>query len=149
MDKDRALVWAPTAAAVRDANVTGFMSWLRSERRLDFADYESLRRWSVADLKAFWGSIWDYVLADGVELDDALREDLARQLRAELSPRHVPDEIVAVPGIPRTLTGKKLEVPVKRIIQGWPIERAASLGAIDRPELLDWYSGWATPRTRV
>jgi len=61
MDKDdRALVWAPTAAAVRDANVTGFMNWLRSERGLDFADYESLRRWSVADLRAFWGSIWHY-----------------------------------------------------------------------------------------
>jgi acetoacetyl-CoA synthetase len=87
------------------------------------------------------------VLADGVELDDALREELARQIRAELSPRHVPDEIVAAPGVPRTLTGKKLEVPVKRIIQGWSIDRAASLGAIDRPELLDWYSRLALPRT--
>jgi acetoacetyl-CoA synthetase len=87
------------------------------------------------------------VLADGIELDDAMREELARQIRSELSPRHVPDEIVAAPGIPRTLTGKKLEVPVKRIIQGWSIDRAASLGAIDRPELLDWYSRLALPRT--
>jgi acetoacetyl-CoA synthetase len=86
------------------------------------------------------------VLADGVELDDALRDALARQIRAELSPRHVPDEIVAAPGIPRTLTGKKLEVPVKRIIQGWSIDEAASLGAIDRPELLDWYSGLVARR---
>jgi acetoacetyl-CoA synthetase len=89
------------------------------------------------------------VLADGVELDDALRDAIARQIRAELSPRHVPDEIVAAPGIPRTLTGKKLEVPVKRIIQGWSIERAASLGAIDRPELLDWYSRLVARRTPV
>jgi acetoacetyl-CoA synthetase len=89
------------------------------------------------------------VLADGVELDDARRDALARQIRAELSPRHVPDEIIAAPGIPRTLTGKKLEVPVKRIIQGWSIDQAASLGAIDRPELLDWYSGLVARRTPV
>ena len=89
------------------------------------------------------------VLADGVELDGALREELTRQIRAELSPRHVPGEIVAAPGVPRTLTGKKLELPIKRIIQGWSIDRAASTGAIDRPELLDWYSGFATPGTRV
>jgi acetoacetyl-CoA synthetase len=89
------------------------------------------------------------VLADGVELDDALRDELTRQIRAELSPRHVPAEIVAAPGVPRTLTGKKLEVPIKRIIQGWSVDRAASLGAIDRPDLLDWYSGFATPGTRV
>jgi acetoacetyl-CoA synthetase len=89
------------------------------------------------------------VLADGVELNDALRDELTRQIRTELSPRHVPAEIVAAPGVPRTLTGKKLEVPIKRIIQGWSIDRAASLGAIDRPELLDWYSGLATPGTGV
>jgi acetoacetyl-CoA synthetase len=89
------------------------------------------------------------VLAEGVELDDARRDALARQIRAELSPRHVPDEIIAAPGIPRTLTGKKLEVPVKRIIQGWSIDQAASLGAIDRPELLDWYSGLVARRTPV
>lgn len=89
------------------------------------------------------------VLADGVELDDARRDALARQIRAELSPRHVPDEIIAAPGIPRTLTGKKLEVPVKRIIQGWSIDQAASPGAIDRPELLDWYSGLVARRTPV
>jgi acetoacetyl-CoA synthetase len=89
------------------------------------------------------------VLADGVELDDALRVELTRQLRAELSPRHVPEEIFAAPGVPRTLTGKKLEVPIKRIIQGWSIDRAVSLGAIDRPELLDWYSGLASAGRRV
>jgi acetoacetyl-CoA synthetase len=89
------------------------------------------------------------VLADGVELDDTLREELARQIRAELSPRHVPDEILAAPGVPRTLTGKKLEVPIKRIIQGWPIDRATSRGAIDRPELLDWYARLTTPGARA
>ena len=66
--------------------------------------------------------------------------ELLREIRSQLSPRHVPDEVVVAPGVPRTLTGKKLEVPVKRILQGWPVERAASLGAIDRPELLSWYA---------
>jgi acetoacetyl-CoA synthetase len=89
------------------------------------------------------------VLAQGVELDDVMRQQLGHQIRTELSPRHVPDGIVAAPGVPRTLTGKKLEVPVKRIMQGWPIDRAASIGAIDRPELLDWFSGFAQPRTPV
>ena len=66
--------------------------------------------------------------------------ELLREIRSQLSPRHVPDEVVVAPGVPRTLTGKKLEVPVKRILQGWPVERAAALGAIDRPELLSWYA---------
>jgi acetoacetyl-CoA synthetase len=58
------------------------------------------------------------VLRKGIELDDELRARIAGSLRAALSPRHTPDTIVAVPAIPRTLTGKKLELPVKRILSG-------------------------------
>ncbi len=76
----------------------------------------------------------------GATLDDALRERIVAALRADLSPRHVPDEIIAAPAVPRTLTGKKLEVPVKRILQGAPIEEAAALGAIDDPDVLAWYA---------
>src|SRR5699024_1913180 len=54
------------------------------------------------------------VLADGVELDDRLRERIREELRTKASPRHVPDDVIAVPAIPHTRTGKKLEVPVKR-----------------------------------
>jgi acetoacetyl-CoA synthetase len=57
-------------------------------------------------------------LRDGVELDDALRAEIAGALRRDLSPRHVPDEIAVVPAVPRTLTGKKLETPIKRILRG-------------------------------
>jgi acetoacetyl-CoA synthetase len=85
------------------------------------------------------------VLAEGTALDDQLRQRLNREIRTQLSARHVPDKIVVAPGVPRTLTGKKLEVPVKRIIQGWPIDRAASLDAIDRPELLRWYADLPGP----
>ena len=80
------------------------------------------------------------VPAAGRDVDDDLCRRIARALREQLSPRHVPDAIVAAPGIPRTLTGKKLEVPVKRLLQGTPVDRAASAGAVDRPELLAWYA---------
>jgi acetoacetyl-CoA synthetase len=79
------------------------------------------------------------VPAAGVEVDAGLRERIVRALRQELSPRHVPDEIVAAPGVPRTLTGKKLEIPVKRILQGAEVDGAVSDGAVDRPELLSWF----------
>jgi acetoacetyl-CoA synthetase len=76
------------------------------------------------------------VLADGVHLDDPLRQRIARELRTALSPRHVPDEIHQVRAVPRTLSGKKLEVPVKRILTGTPVESAAARGALANPESL-------------
>ena len=79
------------------------------------------------------------VPADGADVDE-LDARLRRRLRAELSPRHVPDEILIAPAVPRTLTGKKLEVPVKRILQGLPVEQAVALGAIDVPDALRWYA---------
>ena len=77
------------------------------------------------------------VLADGVELDDELWDTIERNLRHELSPRHVPDAIHAVPAIPRTLTGKKLETPVKQILRGTPADRVASRDALLDPAALD------------
>ncbi len=64
------------------------------------------------------------VPAPGVRVDEALRAKIREALRRELSPRHVPDEIISAPAVPRTLTGKKLEVPVKRLLQQVPIDRA-------------------------
>ncbi len=76
------------------------------------------------------------VLAPGVRLDDALRRRIGAAIRAELSPRHVPDRIVAVGAIPKTLNGKKLEVPVKRILAGQPLSGAVSEGAMADPRTL-------------
>jgi acetoacetyl-CoA synthetase len=76
-------------------------------------------------------------LQPGMELDEALRSRLISDLRSSLSPRHAPDEIVAVPSIPRTLSGKKLEVPVKRILIGTPPDRAASRDSLSDPSSLD------------
>jgi acetoacetyl-CoA synthetase len=85
-------------------------------------------------------------LATGAELDEALRTRIVHELRTTLSPRHVPDEIRAVPGIPRTLSGKKLEVPVKRILCGTPAEIAASRGSLADPTSLDAFVALASSR---
>jgi acetoacetyl-CoA synthetase len=86
------------------------------------------------------------VLADGRVLDDALRGKLAGELRSALSPRHVPDEIHQVGAVPRTLSAKKLEVPVKRILTGTPVERAAAKGALANPESLTAFERLASQR---
>jgi acetoacetyl-CoA synthetase len=76
------------------------------------------------------------VIADGRDLDDALRARIRSELRTALSPRHIPDEIHQVRAVPRTLSAKKLEVPVKRILTGTPVESAAATGALANPESL-------------
>jgi acetoacetyl-CoA synthetase len=83
-------------------------------------------------------------LREGVELSDELRSRIVAELRSSLSPRHVPDRIVAVPSVPRTLSGKKLEVPIKRILTGTPPEVAASRGSLANPESLDAFAAFAT-----
>jgi acetoacetyl-CoA synthetase len=76
-------------------------------------------------------TLWLFVvLRGGVTLDAALSARIRATLREALSPRHVPDKIRAVPAIPRTLNGKKVEVPVKRILSGTPIERAVNFDTL-------------------
>jgi len=79
-------------------------------------------------------------LAPGRELDDDLGQRLRAALRQQLSPRHVPDQIVAVPGVPRTLSGKKLEVPVRKILLGTPVAEAADPSALANPEVLESFA---------
>jgi len=86
------------------------------------------------------------VLADGVVLDDELRSGIDGALRSQLSPRHVPDTITAVPAIPRTLTGKKLEAPVKRMLRGEPAESVASRDSLLDPTALDLFASFAGGR---
>ena len=76
------------------------------------------------------------VLRHGVELDEALVSQIRARIREDCSPRHVPDEIRAVPAIPRTLSGKVLEVPVKRILSGEPADTTLSRDALANPEAL-------------
>ncbi|SEF95208.1 acetoacetyl-CoA synthetase [Thermomonospora echinospora] len=78
-------------------------------------------------------------LAPGADLDEELTGRIRGALRSALSPRHVPDEIRQVPGVPRTLSGKKLEIPVRKILLGTPVEQAANPGSMANPEVLDHY----------
>jgi acetoacetyl-CoA synthetase len=87
-------------------------------------------------------------LAPGATLDDGLRSRIGATLRRELSPRHVPDEVVAVPAIPRTLSGKKLEVPVKRILLGQEPETTASVDALADPASLEPFVALGSSRRR-
>ena len=87
-------------------------------------------------------------LAPGASLDDDLRAAIVRGLRSELSPRHVPDAVLAVPSVPRTLSGKKLEVPVKRILGGARADDVASRSSLADPTALDWYEEYAASRSR-
>ncbi|MEV0182036.1 acetoacetate--CoA ligase [Streptomyces sp. NPDC050625] len=86
------------------------------------------------------------VTADGAALDDGLRQRITTAIRRELSPRHVPDAIVPVPAVPRTVTGKKLEVPVKRILQGARVADVGSEGAVTHFGMLSWFADFAARR---
>jgi acetoacetyl-CoA synthetase len=79
------------------------------------------------------------VLREGSALDNQLVDQIKRRLRQDCSPRHVPDEIRQIAEVPRTLSGKVLEVPVKRILTGTPPERAASRESLANPEALDYF----------
>ncbi|MEY4133810.1 MAG: hypothetical protein RL386_160, partial [Bacteroidota bacterium] len=85
------------------------------------------------------------VLAEGIVLNDQLRQKIIRILRDSCSPRHVPDEILEVPEIPYTLSGKKMELPVKKILMGVPPSKAANAGAMRNPDALDFFASLTKP----
>ncbi|HEY6731628.1 MAG TPA: acetoacetate--CoA ligase [Solirubrobacterales bacterium] len=79
------------------------------------------------------------VMREGAELDEELPKEIARRVRQQCSPRHVPDEVFEIKEVPRTLSGKVLEVPVKRILMGTPAEKAASRDSLANPAALDYF----------
>lgn len=88
------------------------------------------------------------VLRPGLALDDALKAKLSGAIRTALSPRFVPDEILQVPEIPRTLSGKKQELPIKKLLLGQPIEKVVNKDAMANPACLAWYVAFARSRTQ-
>jgi acetoacetyl-CoA synthetase len=84
------------------------------------------------------------VLRDGIALDDAMRARINKAIEAGLSRRFLPNEIFAVPEIPRTLSGKKQELPIKKLLLGQPIEKVINKDAMANPGCLDWYLEFAT-----
>jgi acetoacetyl-CoA synthetase len=83
------------------------------------------------------------VLKPGIELDDALKAKIRNKIRLSLSPHHVPDDIIAVAEIPRTLNGKKLEVPIKKIFLGVPLEHAISMDSLSNPQAMQYFVEFA------
>jgi len=83
------------------------------------------------------------VLREGEQLTEGLIGEIARRIREQCSPRHVPNQVFQIDEVPRTLSGKLLEVPVKRILMGTPLERAASKDSLANPASLDYFVGLA------
>ncbi|MCP4626176.1 MAG: acetoacetate--CoA ligase [bacterium] len=79
------------------------------------------------------------VLTDGLELDQVLKKKINTKIRSALSPRHVPDEIYAISEVPRTLNAKKLEVPVKKILAGIPVEKAVNVDSMANPDSIEFF----------
>ena len=103
----------------------------------------------VVDLEFLGRDSWMplfVVLRPGTALDDDLRIRINRAIRELLSARHVPDRIFAVPEIPRTLTGKKMELPVKNLLLGMPLEKIANRDAMSNPASLDYFVALAATR---
>ena len=86
------------------------------------------------------------VLRPGLALDDALRARINGAIRTALSPRFVPDDIFSVAEVPRTLSGKKQELPIKKLLLGQPIEKVVNKDAMANPGCLDWYVAFAAER---
>ena len=94
----------------------------------------------VVDVPRQGGESWMplfVVLREGATLDDELIGKIAKRIREDCSPRHVPNEVYAVAAVPRTLSGKVLEVPVKRILMGVDPDKAASRDSLANPRALD------------
>ncbi|HEX2071280.1 MAG TPA: acetoacetate--CoA ligase [Thermoleophilaceae bacterium] len=102
------------------------------------ASQSAAARAAGVDAEDSWMPLF-VVLRDGAALEDDLKREIARRVRAECSPRHVPNDVYAIAEVPRTLSGKALEVPVKRILMGAPPEQAASRDSLQNPAALDWF----------
>jgi acetoacetyl-CoA synthetase len=103
----------------------------------------------VVDLEYLGRESWMplfVVLRPGATLDAALEQRIRNQIRSALSARHVPDAIISVAAVPRTLTGKKMELPIKNLMLGKPIEKIANRDAMSNPECLAFYSDYARQR---
>jgi acetoacetyl-CoA synthetase len=83
------------------------------------------------------------VLKPGIILDENLKQRIRTQLRTHLTPYHVPDDIITITEVPRTLSGKKLEVPIKKLFLGMPLEKSISIGALGNPQSLQFFLDFA------
>ena len=85
------------------------------------------------------------VPTEGQSVDGALVDDISSAIRRRLSPRFIPDHVIAAPAIPRTLSGKKQELPIKRLFLGWPVEKVIDPNLTENPQVLEWYVEQSAP----
>jgi acetoacetyl-CoA synthetase len=86
------------------------------------------------------------VLREGFVLDADLKRVISSAIRTQISPRHVPSEIIEAPDVPRTLTGKKLELPIKKLLLGQPADKILNRDAMSNPDCIAWYVDFARRR---
>lgn len=144
-ERDTAIIYGRSDATINRAGVRLGTSEIYRAVLLDPDVVDAL----VVDVPREDGSSWMplFVVArGGVEVNAEVISRLQDLVRTECSPRHVPDEVLQTPEIPRTLSGKTLEVPVKRILMGESPERVASRGSLLNPDSLDWFVGLAHSR---
>jgi acetoacetyl-CoA synthetase len=89
------------------------------------------------------------VLRAGSALDDALKERIRQRIRKDLSGRHGPNDVFSIPELSRTLNGKKLEVPIKRLLLGEPLEKVVNRDSMQNPGSLTWFVEFAAKRTFI
>ncbi len=112
-------------------------------------DFDEVLDSLVVDLEYLGRESWMplfVVLREGVALDASLEGRIRERIRTQLSARHVPNDVIAVPEVPRTLTGKKMELPVKKLLLGMPAEKVANPDAMANPASLVWFAEFARSR---
>ena len=106
-----------------------------------------LRQGAAADARAAGrASVAEHVESGVRGVADELRSKLFSAIRSQLSARHVPNEVFAIAEVPRTLSGKKLEVPVRKILLGYPPQKAANRASVANPAAIDWFVQFAAAR---
>ncbi len=112
-------------------------------------DFDEVLDSLVVDLEYLGRESWMplfVVLREGAALDAALEQRIRDRIRTQLSARHVPNDVIAVEQIPRTLTGKKMELPIKKLLLGTPVEKVANPDAMANPSSLQWFAAFAEKR---
>ncbi len=112
-------------------------------------DFDEVLDSLVVDLEYLGRESWMplfVVLRDGAALDEGLEARIRERIRTQLSARHVPNDVIAVPEVPRTLTGKKMELPIKKLLLGTPVEKVANPDAMANPQALQWFDAFARKR---
>lgn len=89
------------------------------------------------------------MMKDGCELNEEVKKAIKQQIRSQCSPRHVPTHMYAVPDLPKTLNGKKLEIPVKKILQGKPVKKVVNIGSLNNPDSLQYFLKFAENRQKL